>query len=116
MLLSPLDEFFSMPKYKIRCCVAGSMNAAAYPFWMSPLSVTLFALTHAQPVLMLSVSLLPFVYVVVSAFEPGKKSRANPALRKLAGNGERGTPTPLLTVHMLFDPDDAPQSGGVDAG
>src|SRR5215469_18732480 len=83
---------------------------------MSPLSVTLLALTHAQLVLMFAVSLLPFVYVVVSAFDPGMKSRVNPALRKLAGNGERGTPTPLLTVKMLFDPEDAPQSGGVDTG
>jgi hypothetical protein len=47
-------------------------------------------ITQDQPLLMLSVSLLPCVYVVVSLVEPGTKSRENPAPAKFAGSDATG--------------------------
>lgn len=47
---------------------------------MSPLSVTLFDFLHCHPGEMSSVSLLPVANVLLSAVEPGVKSRKNPPL------------------------------------
>src|SRR6478609_5379067 len=84
---------------------------------MSPLLVTLLALTHDQlalPPLMFPVSLAPLVNVESSAVDPGWKSRTNPASKNPAGNGERCTPRPPTTVKMLlvvFPEVAGPQSG-----